>query len=135
MILEQARAGAVEQSQALMTYCLWRGKMSSLRTGETAYRISGGKYEGRLCWTSNERIAEAKKTRRNVEVQLVIENVPSYGTWGGEQVKLRPHWLTEVYTYAVWSDVIPKLKEEIEYLNWQLEEATANQCWGDCDNG
>lgn len=66
------------------------------------WRITGGKYQGRLCWTTDDKIDLAIRDKTKLTVQLVQENVPYYGTWGDRQVEVNPKHLTKVYMVAVW---------------------------------
>lgn len=77
-----------------------------MQIGETAWRITKGKFKGRLCWTTDDKIDLAIRDKTKLTVQLVIENVAYYGTWGGEQVEVNPRALTKVYLVAKWSDEV-----------------------------
>lgn len=82
----------------------------SLKAGEVAWRITGGKYQGRLCWTTHNDIDRAIEDKTKVTVQLVQENVAYYGRyyglWGDKWIKVKPKHLNKVTTVVKWSDQV-----------------------------
>lgn len=77
-----------------------------LKVGERAWRITGGKHQGRLCWVTEHAIAQADRDKTKVTVTLVKENVPYYGTWADIIAQVNPKHLKPVYVVAKWSDEV-----------------------------
>lgn len=81
----------------------------SLKAGEVAWRITGGKYQGRLCWTTHNDIDRAIEDKTKVTVQLLnpaSESNAYYGLWGDKWIKVKPKHLNKVTTVVKWSDQV-----------------------------